>query len=229
VTTVAIERLADGILVARGLDAIGSWPGTSSPARRPRYNDRREEGIVLQAAFVRTVGAPDRVYVVRSDGSEVGWSFPTYGDGLPHDLVHLVVESAFGLSGAFWGRVDEGADPRIINAEANRRGGPDKYAAFGPDGSILLLAEALAAAPWIAVPAAGELESHVRAAHARFGVEYGAPQGRIDETRAVLAWLGAQWRGLRPKGALNLRFERARPASAFEELHRGALGTALRP
>ena len=46
----------------------------------------------MKASFVRTEGAPDRIYVVRSDGSETSWSFPTYGDGLPHDLCHLVVE-----------------------------------------------------------------------------------------------------------------------------------------
>jgi len=50
----------------------------------------------------------------------------SYGDGLPHDLAHLVVESAFGLRGGFWGRVDDGADPQAINAEANGKGGRDK-------------------------------------------------------------------------------------------------------
>ena len=95
---------------------------------------------MLRAAFVRTVGQPDRIYVTRSDGSEISWPFPTYGEGLPHDLVHLVVESAFGVSGGFWGRVDQGVDPKRVNDEANRRGGRDKYTAFGPDLSELYLA-----------------------------------------------------------------------------------------
>ena len=44
---------------------------------------------MLHAAFVRTVGAPDRIYVTRSDRSEVSWPFPTYGDGLPHAFEDL--------------------------------------------------------------------------------------------------------------------------------------------
>ena len=50
---------------------------------------------MLKASFVRTVGDRDRIYVVRSDGSEVNGAFPAYGDALPHDLTHLVVEAAF--------------------------------------------------------------------------------------------------------------------------------------
>src|SRR5436190_1128700 len=86
---------------------------------------------VLKASFVRTVGERDRIYVVRSDGSEVNWAFPAYGDALPHDLIHLVVEAAFGVGLGFWGRVDAGVDPGAIMAEANRRGGSDKFSGFG--------------------------------------------------------------------------------------------------
>ncbi len=46
----------------------------------------------MQVSFVRTAGARDRIYVRRTSGSEVSWEFPSYGDELPHDLVHLVVE-----------------------------------------------------------------------------------------------------------------------------------------
>src|SRR6478736_3934875 len=95
----------------------------------------------LRARFVRTVGERDRVYVRRSDGSETSWVFPSFGDGLPHDLVHLVVEQDFGVRDGFWGRVDRGVEPAAINAEANRVGGKGKYAGFGPDLQQLLLAE----------------------------------------------------------------------------------------
>jgi hypothetical protein len=175
---------------------------------------------MLRATFVRTVGQPDRIYVTRSDGSEVSWSFPTYGEGLPHDLVHLVVESAFDVAGGFWGRVDDGADPQAINAEANRRGGRDKYAAFGNDRGELLRAEALANAPWTSAHLSEEeLEGHVRAAYA--GLAPASPAARderVGQVRAVLALLLNQWRGLKPKGALNLRFDRERPALGFEQL-----------
>jgi hypothetical protein len=89
---------------------------------------------VLRASFVRTVGERDRIYVVRSDGSEVNWAFPNYGEALPHDLIHLVVEAAFGLRQGFWGRVDAGVDPGAIMADANRRGGSNKFSGFGTPG-----------------------------------------------------------------------------------------------
>ena len=69
---------------------------------------------MLKATFVRTAGERDRIFVTRSDGSEVSWSFPSYGEGLPHDLVHWVVESCCGLRWGFWGRVDAGADPDAV-------------------------------------------------------------------------------------------------------------------
>jgi hypothetical protein len=75
---------------------------------------------ILQASFLRVPGQRDRIHVRRSDGSETSWVFPSYGTLLPHDLVHLVVESAFGLRRGFWGLVDGGADPARINEEANR-------------------------------------------------------------------------------------------------------------
>jgi hypothetical protein len=167
----------------------------------------------MRATFVRTAGQPDRVYVNRSDGSEVSWSFPTYGDGLPHDLVHLVVEAAFGLQAGFWGRVDEGADPRIINAEANRVGGARKYAAFGNDQRELCLAEALAGAPWWIVDESDEaVREAIRRNCARSGVS--PPEDMTDEriqgVRAELARLAQRWRALVPKGALEIGFPESR-------------------
>src|SRR5678816_2525104 len=102
----------------------------------------------MRIAFVRTAGKPDRVYVKRTSGTEVSWSFPTFGNDLPHDLVHLVVEAMFGVHQGFWARVDAGVDVARINAMANRQGGAGKYAAFGTDLSDLYLAEVLAAVPW---------------------------------------------------------------------------------
>jgi hypothetical protein len=163
---------------------------------------------------VRTAGEPDRIYVVRSDGSEVSWSLPTYGDALPHDLVHLVVESAFGLARGFWGRVDAGADPRVINAEANRRGGARKYAAFGGDRSELDLAEALAACRWQEATALDELRAHC----AKLGVDPPSDLGpkRVREVGGALKHLTERWRSLRPKGALHLVLRTDDPRAGFE-------------
>src|SRR5262249_37159052 len=103
----------------------------------------------MEVSFVRVRGQRDRIYVHRTDGSEVSWGFPTYGDELPHDLIHLVVEAAFGVRRGFWGRVDAGADPARVNDEANRLGGAEKYRGFGDDRAELLLAEGLANAGWL--------------------------------------------------------------------------------
>src|SRR5262245_15511481 len=108
----------------------------------------RRERRLAQVAFVRRQGERDRVHVKRPDTTERPWVFPTFGDMVPHDLVHLVVESAFGVRRGFWGRVDAGVDPGRVNAQANRAGGRDKYAGFGEDLRELYLAEGLAGAPW---------------------------------------------------------------------------------
>src|SRR5262245_57789446 len=102
----------------------------------------------LRARFVRTVGERDKVYVRRSDGSETSWVFASFGEGLPHDLVHLVVEQDYGLRDGFWGRVDRGAAPGEITELANKLGGKEKFADFGKDQRELLLAEAFANIAW---------------------------------------------------------------------------------
>ena len=173
---------------------------------------------MLKAAFVRTVGEADRFYVTRSDGSEASWAAPTYGDALPHDLIHLVVESAFGLSRGFWGRVDEGVDPKIVNDQANRKGGAGKYAAYGSDRAELDLAEALATADW----SSDTIEVGLAEACARMRAAAPPPVTveRVREMRSVLGALGARWRArrLRPRGALDLTFDRGAPRRSFEGL-----------
>jgi len=163
----------------------------------------------LRARFVRTVGERDKVYVRRSDGSETSWVFPTFGDGLPHDLVHLVVERDFGVRDGFWGRVDRGVDPAKISEQANRMGGKGKFAGFGDDLRELYVAEALAAAAWS--PSGETLEerhAQLVAAYASAGLPL--PQSvtvtGLGESARRLAELTLTWRGLRPKGTIELEF-----------------------
>lgn len=163
----------------------------------------------MQITFVRHPDAPDRIYVVRDDGSEVSWSFPSYGDGLPHDLVHLVLERRFGLRQGFWGRVAAGVDPSRINAMATRQGGKGKYAGFGEDLRELVLAEALAGAPWgmAELPDAevlAMLMTNVDAA----GMPSPLPltPELVAEVREALAETRRQWQAQGPKGALRLSF-----------------------
>ena len=163
---------------------------------------------MLKATFVRTAGERDRIYVTRSDGSEVSWSFTSYGDGLPHDLVHWVVESCCGLRAGFWGRVDAGADPAAITAKANRVGGKNKYAAFGPDQAELDVAEALANAGW---SRDGVTDDEIRAAvAAECGrLEVPPPELSASQTeriRSTLRDLTQRWQSLLPKGSLSVTF-----------------------
>jgi hypothetical protein len=167
----------------------------------------------LKATFLRSEGERDRIYVTRSDGSEVGWAFPTYGAGLPHDLVHLVVETVFSLSRGFWGKVDEGADPGRISDEANRKGGADKYAAFGPDQADLQRAEILAGARWSEVTVAADVEVAVK--EAGLGPFSAVSPERVLETRRALEVLQRRWAQLLPKGSLSLTFDRDSPRAGI--------------
>jgi hypothetical protein len=139
----------------------------------------------MKVTFVRTVGARDRVYVERDDGTTASWVFPTYGDAPPHDLVHLIAEVELGLTDGLWARVAAGADLATINAQADRAGGKlaDKSAALGE----------------------GVLRSEQAAA--ALSSSYPEPAAWIDpaalaRARARLAEVGAAWRALVPKGAL---------------------------
>ena len=136
---------------------------------------------------MRVPGARDRIYLRRSDGTEVSWEFATYGDNVPHDLVHLVVESAFGLRRGFWGLVDSGVDPARVNAIANRKGGADKYSAFGGDQREILLAEALAAA-------LSQTLEDPSAVLERQGVQLKLDPLLVERVRAELRRLTALWR-----------------------------------
>jgi hypothetical protein len=74
----------------------------------------------MDIAAVRTGTARDRVYVTRSDGGQLFWDWNSYGEGLPHDLVHYVVETALDLNEGFWGLVADGVNPTRVNKAAER-------------------------------------------------------------------------------------------------------------
>jgi hypothetical protein len=98
--------------------------------------------VALEVAFVRQRGRRDRIYVTRQDSSTTAWDFPSYGDGLPHDLVHLVVESGLGIVDGFWGLVDRGVDVSLVDNQACLvRAGRPLVDEPGFDASGLLRAE----------------------------------------------------------------------------------------
>jgi hypothetical protein len=183
---------------------------------------------VLQATFVRTHGGRDRVHVTRADATGVGWSFPTYGDRLPHDLCHLVVEDALGLSDGFWGLVDDHVDVALIDNQATLvRHGRPLVDEPGFDFSGLRRAEeavALLASPLLVVDHDGLL-AVVRSEPPSAGPKPTAPPS-IDEisrhlgfdrpeavTDAIVAAitdrlreLGRRWRALDDGEAITLGF-----------------------
>jgi len=154
---------------------------------------------MLTVTFVRKRGLRDHVYVTRGDATTVDWAFPSYGDGLPHDLCHLVVEDVHGLSDGFWGLVADHVDVRLVDNQSTliRHGRPLSQEP-GVDLSGLSRAEevvALMAGP------TGDVGARPVAAGPD-GVAPGAAaaiSGRLRE-------LGRQWRTLEDGGALIVTF-----------------------
>jgi hypothetical protein len=156
----------------------------------------------MRVTFVRTVGAKDRIYVNRHGGGETSWEFPSYGDELPHDLVHLVVESRFGVRGV-WASVAAGADLAAIN-RASSRGDKAGYQELGDQA---LLAEALANAPWTRLdeaPDAAAVRTRMIAMYPELPDAVTEPA--IEHVRAELVGMRERWRALVPKGALVLEY-----------------------
>lgn len=154
---------------------------------------------MLEAAFVRRRGGRDRVYVTRADGTSTGWDFPSYGDWLPHDLCHLVVEEELGLTDGFWGLVDLGIEVGLVNNQATlmRDGAPlVEHAQLDLTG----LMEAEAAVAAFSGPASTEAVA--------------LPLEAVATIRRRLQTLAERWRALDDGGAITLTFSRQRREAA---------------
>ncbi len=174
----------------------------------------------MEIRFIRMEGLRDRVSVRRPSGGETSWEAPTHGHLLPHDLVHAVVEAAFGVADGFWGRVATGMDVTLIKAEASRRGGANTYADMG-ERRGLLIAEAFTTAPWFepgVTPAL--LLERVLAKCARYGVEppVNVTLARLEEVQGVLGRLEARWKQLGANGTLLLKLSLANLEDSFQEM-----------
>ena len=137
------------------------------------------------------------MYVTREDGTSTSWDFPSYGDGLPHDLCHLVVESELGLTDGFWGLVDQGVDVGLVNNQATLMRGSRplaEQAGFALSG--LLEAETAVAA--LAGPANGVGDVDER--------PVGAEPEAINAIRDRLRQLSEQWRKLDDGAAITLQY-----------------------
>jgi hypothetical protein len=186
---------------------------------------------MLEVTFVRHRGRRDHVYVHRGDGSATDWAFPSYGDGLPHDLCHLVVEDGLGLTEGFWGLVDQGVEVALVrNQAALVRDGTPLTEIAGADFSGLMEAEMAVASlgsPMHTLELAGDLvvvrpgtdgQAETMSAvgpamtdvAARFGHDLPAT-ATPDAVAAIhqrLRELGATWRTLPDGGSIVLPFQR---------------------
>jgi hypothetical protein len=180
---------------------------------------------MLRVSFIRTRGNRDRVYVTRDDGSSAGWDFPSYGDGLPHDLCHLVVEGELRLTEGLWGLVDQGVEVGLVNNQAAlMRDGTPLVDHIGVDFSGLTEAEeavAVLAGPAVQVVLLGDLAvarlASERDAAATAGdiaeaLGFVLPASATPDVIAVirirLREFADRWRCLPDRGAIELSFSR---------------------
>jgi hypothetical protein len=155
---------------------------------------------VLEVTFVRRRGQRDRVYVARDDGTTTGWDFPSYGDGLPHDLCHLVVEAELGLTEGFWGLVDQGVEVGLVHNQATLlRGGRPLADQSGVDLSGLLEAEA-------AVNSIGSPMASLDGVDPAVALPATATPEAVEQIGRRLAELGDRWRTLADGGSIRLTF-----------------------
>jgi hypothetical protein len=150
--------------------------------------------MALQATFVRHRERRHRIYVTRRDGTSIFWDFPSYGDRLPHDLVHLVVETELGIARGFWGMVDRGTQVSLIDNQATLvRHGRPLVEQPGIDLSDLLRAE--------------EAVAHLESTSASEQWTEGASPATMARARTRLDDLGRQWRDLADGTAITLTFD----------------------
>jgi hypothetical protein len=180
-------------------------------------------GVALEVSFVRHRDRRDRVYVKRSDSTSTSWDFPSYGDRLPHDLCHVVVEEVLGITQGFWGLVDQGVDVRLIDNQAVLvRDGKPIVQQVGVDFSDLLRAEEAVAllsptglrTEQVGAVAVVHLDSTSIAKRSATGFEsqigFHLPAGTSEQTissiRQRLHKLGEQWRALSDGGSITLNY-----------------------
>jgi hypothetical protein len=141
----------------------------------------------MRVTFVKTIGLRDRVYVRFPDGREKSWPFPNYGEHLPHDLVHLIVERAFAIDDGVWGHVARGGE-------------------FGMT-EPLLVAEVFANAPWLR-PDEGDVLEYLERELGKLGraLPGTVTRERVDQVREELERATREWRALADRSALVFEF-----------------------
>jgi hypothetical protein len=166
----------------------------------------------MEVSFTKTGKKQNWVHVVRTDSVRFSFPWPKH-PGLPHDLIHLVVEKVFGLAEGFWGLVDAGVDFRSLNDAAERaRTGVKVKDLAGRDLTELFQAEALVAwftneMLWSAAKTPEERGLALAEACATWRVAVPTYiEAQMKEADAELADLSARWHQLEEGGSLLLAF-----------------------
>ncbi|MFM5917392.1 MAG: hypothetical protein ACKOOL_07655 [Novosphingobium sp.] len=145
----------------------------------------------------------DWIGIERDDGSRADTRFPHKGP-VPHDAVHLFVESGFGLSRGFWGMIAEGHHPEELVEIAKLGGHASAKRAEVPSDDIvqLLQAERLVevfeADLWSggSGDAAGVLDLGRTACDYSHVAMPGADTTVVDKVRGAIRAFAAQWQGV---------------------------------
>jgi hypothetical protein len=146
----------------------------------------------------------DRLRCVRADGSASECTMPRQG-ALPHDLIHLVVESALGFDNGFLGLVARGADIDFAGKQFHEYIDPERHAQVAQAESVV---EALQAQLW-----AGAFDADAFA----YGVEMACAMRKVPmpvlsrcDARTALfdrvVALGRAWNGLPSRAQWTLSF-----------------------
>jgi len=165
--------------------------------------------MALRIAFIRDDERRDNVHVTRVDGSVLRW-IPPGGPGIPHDLLHWLVETDLGLDRAFWGLVADGMDFAAASEAAH---GESPLA--GRDTTQLMQAEAAAAAVNARLTLDGVDDAYCVAYARELCVRQevvlpeGFDEGAVARLAGSLRGLSEEWTALAPRGTLLRRFPRA--------------------
>lgn len=162
----------------------------------------------MQIEIIKGAGRDDTVRITRSDGSIASAAVPKKGP-LPHDAVHVIVESELAFRAGFIGLIAAGRAPGEIASFAAAMGHSSARKAHTPDASIVELIQAERLVECFEAEAWGkpaDLETLQSVADAGFA-ESLVPrivltEAGIGRIRARLDQLKADWLPLEPGAKL---------------------------
>lgn len=162
----------------------------------------------MQIEIIKGAGRDDTLRVTRADGSVAQAQVSKKGP-LPHDAVHVIVESELGFGAGFIGLIAAGRDPGEIANLAAAMGHSSARKAHTPDAAIIELIQAERLVECFEAEAWGgpaDLETLQSVADAAFAdslvPRIVLPETAIARIRARLDQLKVDWLPLAPGAKL---------------------------